>query len=101
MSPHKSPLERLLATLADFEQHATPAEKKAAILPLQRLSRKLEIRSLELLEQRLLLTRAEGSRDKITLRDLADFSQFPEIVEWSFSILHPKPRTPGGLGISL
>jgi len=95
------PLEQLLAALDTFEKCASPADKKAAVAPLQQLSRMLEIRSMELLLQRLMLTAAEGSRDKTTLRDLAAYSQFPEIVSWVNDILHPKPRTPGGLGISL
>lgn len=95
------PLEQLLAALDAFEKSASPADKKAAVAPLQQLSTKLKIRSTELLQQRLMLTAAEGSRDKAALRDLNAHSQFPEIVEWSFSLLHPKPRTSGGLGFAV
>jgi len=91
----KSPLELLLATLADFEQHSDREEKKSAIPALQRLAKKLEIQLLPLLEQRLRLIAAEGAGDKETLRGLATFSQFPEITEWAVEILNPKPRTPG------
>jgi len=94
-------LEQLLDALDAFEKSASPADKKAAVASLRRLSRKYEIQTTELLQQRLLLMQAESTRDRETLRDLSAYSQFPEIVSWASDILHPKPRTPGGLGISL
>ena len=94
MSMPKTPLELLLATLADFEEHADRAERKATVPALKRLAKKLEIQSLELSEQRLRLTYAESIRDLETLRDLA-LSQHAEIREWSAEILNLKrqPRT--------
>ena len=91
----KSPLEGLVVALADFEDHAAPVEKKDAILPLQRLAKKLEIQSLELHQQRLMLTAAEFAGDKATIRALGTHSSFPEIIEWSAEILNAKlqPRT--------
>ena len=96
----KNPLELLLATLTDFEQHASREEKKSAIIPLQTLAKKIKIRSLELLDQRLMLTQAESTRDRETLLALSRFSQHQEIREWATEILNPKPRTPGFLGIA-
>jgi hypothetical protein len=95
----KTPLELVIEALADFEQHGTRDEKKSAVPVLRRLTRKTEIQLLELLDQRLMLTQAEGTRDRDTLRDLAEFSQHEEIRTWSLEILNPKPRTPGFLGM--
>ena len=93
----KSPIELLVAVLADFEEHATREEKKSAIAPLQRLAKKLEIQSLELQQQRLMLTAAEsaGTTGKEILRWLKEFSDHEEIREWSAEILALKrqPRT--------
>jgi hypothetical protein len=91
------PLEQLVVALDAFEKCASQADKKAAVACLRRLSRMLEVQTTELLQQRLLLMQAECARDRETLRDLAEFSLFPEIVSWVSDILHPKPRTPGGL----
>ncbi len=89
----KEPLDMLLAVLADFEEHGTRDEKKSAIPALRRLSRKLEIQSLELHQQRLMLTAAESASDKEKLSDLNRYSTFPEIVEWSAEILNLKRQT--------
>jgi sensor domain CHASE-containing protein len=90
----KSSLEVLVAALADFEQSGTREEKKNAILPLQRLAKKLEVRSWELQEQRWRLTAAESVGDKETLRALHEFSEDEVIREWSAEALHPnKART--------
>jgi hypothetical protein len=87
----KEPLDVLLAVLEDFDQHATRDEKKSAISALRRLSRKIEIQSLELQEQRWRLTAAECAGDKETLRDLAEFTQFEDaIASWAREILNVK-----------
>jgi hypothetical protein len=90
----KEPLDTLLAVLADFEQNGTREEKKSAIAPLQRLAKKLEIQSLELHQQRLMLTIAEIAGDKETLQALRAHSQFPEITEWCSEILLNAKRQP-------
>src|SRR5882762_5134942 len=87
----KDPLEFLLAALQDFEDHADPTQKQDAIFLLHSLAKKLEVRSLELQEQRWLLTAAESTRDRQTLLDLAEFSQFEdEIASWAREILNVK-----------
>jgi len=86
-----SPLELLVAALADFDQNGTREEKKSAIRPLERLAKKLEVRSLELQEQRWRLTAAESTRDRQTLLDLAEFTQFEDdIASWAREILNVK-----------
>lgn len=90
----KSPVEILVAALSVFEERASREEKKDAIPALRRLSRKLEIQSLELLDQRLKLTHAEATRDRETLRDLSEFGH-EEIRIWAAEVLNVKrqPRT--------
>lgn len=90
MSIPKTPLELLLASLATFEEHSDRAERKAAIRPLQRLAKKLEIQMLPLEEQRWRLTAAESAGDKQTLRDLLEHSQHEEIQSWWGEILNLK-----------
>ncbi len=89
------PLEQLLAALDTFEKCASQADKKSAVAALRRLSTLCQIRSIELVQQRQMLTSAESAGDKETLRDLNNFSQFIEIVEWSGDVLKlkPQPRT--------
>jgi hypothetical protein len=95
------PLEQLLAALDTFEKCASPADKKSVVTSLRRFSRKYEIQTTELLEQRLLLMRAENTGDRGTLKDLVEFSQFQEISDWAKETLNPKPRTPGYPRLSL
>jgi hypothetical protein len=95
----KTPLDLLTEALSDFEKYATRDEKKSAIPALQRHAKNLEIKNMELLQQRLLLTAAESKGDKQTIQELATYSQFTEISEWASEILHPKVRTPGFLGM--
>jgi|ERR1700731_2851213 sensor domain CHASE-containing protein len=91
---NNDPLEILLAALRDFEDNADPTQKKSAVLLLQRLAKKLEVRSWELQEQRWRLTAAEISGDKETLRALHEFSEDESIREWSAEVLAPnKART--------
>ena len=84
-----------LSVLADFDSRADRSEKKDAILPLQRLAKKIEIQLLPLLEQRLRIMSAESTGDRETLRNLRDFSQHEEIRNWAVEILNPKPPTSG------
>src|SRR5882672_4539203 len=91
----KSSLEVLVAALEDFEEHSAPGDKREAIAPLRRLSRKFEIQTTELVQQRQMVASAEVGRDLGTLRDLAEFSQHDEIREWAAEIsnLKRQPRT--------
>lgn len=83
-------LNRLVEALADFEANAAPDEKKAAAVALRRLSRKLEIQTLDLVEQRLRLTWAESNNKRDELRELSELSQHEEIREWAKASLSPR-----------
>ena len=83
-------LDNLLSALSDFEAQAVPSEKKAAAGVLRRLSRKFEIQTMDLVEQRLRLTWAESNNNRDELRELSELSQHAEIREWAKAALSPR-----------
>jgi hypothetical protein len=89
------PLEQLVVALDAFEKCASQADEKSAVAALRRLSALCEIRSLELAQQRQMLTSAECAGDAETLRALNEHTQHAEIREWCAEILNlkPQPRT--------
>lgn len=87
---NKDPLALLHDALALFEESAAPSHKRDAVPFLRRLSRKYELQSLELFDQRLKLTHAESTLDREMLRDLAEFSQHEEIRTWAAEVLNAR-----------
>jgi hypothetical protein len=83
-------LTKLLEILAEFDASATIEEQRAALEPLQRLSKRLSIRTMTEIEQRTALVIAVTNIDRNELRAIAEHSQYIDLVSWAKEALAPR-----------
>ena len=82
-------LTKLLEILSEFE-HASIEEQRAALEPLQRLSKRLSIRTMTEIEQRTALVLAVTNNDRTELQAIAQHSNYEELRSWAKEALAPK-----------